>query len=244
MVQSYTSATQNNNKCPHGLPIGACPICSAMASGGSKRDKNTPRVKGEMSYNECLAEWHKIQARKEAKLNAKLDELKALNEYQKNNIILKGLNKIVGLIEKANVTVSNLLNKFANLPKIFSTPISMLLNNIIKPILNLTVNILNNLQLSLVNILKTTKQTIQNMMSMASVVFGEIQQFIENFKTNKFSKAIKIFLNLFNENNKDEQTEEEDKIQKRELILKKIKEVFKGVFRRKDKKTKDFLENE
>ena len=83
MVSSFANTIQNTAKCPHGNPIGACPICSGMGGGGISKNRDKPRRAGEMSYNECLAEWHKMQAAKnaknQAKLQAKADKL-ALNE--------------------------------------------------------------------------------------------------------------------------------------------------------------------
>ena len=80
LVAPYAAANsiQNSGKCPHGLPPGACPICSGMGGGGGiRRDKDKPRVAGEMSYNECMAAWIKIQAAKEAKIQAQIDKVEA-----------------------------------------------------------------------------------------------------------------------------------------------------------------------
>ena len=72
MVAPYNQTVQNTAKCPHGFPVGACPICSGMGGGGKSKDRDKARVPGEMTYNECLAEWHRMQAQKEAKQQAKL----------------------------------------------------------------------------------------------------------------------------------------------------------------------------
>ena len=42
--------------CPHGMAPGACPICSGKAGGGGGSSLNTPRVAGEMSWNQCYYE--------------------------------------------------------------------------------------------------------------------------------------------------------------------------------------------
>ena len=85
MVAPYNATIQNNNKCPHGYPIGACPICNGMSGGGIPKDRNKPRKAGEMSYNECLAEWHRMQRAEQAKQQDKAKNLEALNIYKEIN---------------------------------------------------------------------------------------------------------------------------------------------------------------
>ena len=64
-----SNAVQQINKmkagaCPHGLPTGACPICSCSAGSMKQSDKN--RKIGEMTYHECVMTGHAIRARKNA----------------------------------------------------------------------------------------------------------------------------------------------------------------------------------
>ena len=49
--------------CPHGLPPGACPICSKMAGGGSLRVGERPQKAGEMSYHQCAMIGNMMRAR-------------------------------------------------------------------------------------------------------------------------------------------------------------------------------------
>ena len=47
----------NNSRvgtCPHGLPLGACPICNGMGSGGAKKADFSAKP-GEMSWSQCAA---------------------------------------------------------------------------------------------------------------------------------------------------------------------------------------------
>ena len=45
-------------------------MCAGM-TGGAPKDRNKPRKAGEMSYNECMAEWRRIQAQQKAELQEK-----------------------------------------------------------------------------------------------------------------------------------------------------------------------------
>ena len=76
MVANLTQTIQNN-KCPHGFIVGTCPICSGMGSRASS-NKDKPRKAGEMSYNECLAQWMKMQALQNAKKEASIQRFENL----------------------------------------------------------------------------------------------------------------------------------------------------------------------
>ena len=54
---SLTAVQTNSARvgtCPHGLPLGACPICIGMGGGGMKKP-DVSATPGEMSWNECAA---------------------------------------------------------------------------------------------------------------------------------------------------------------------------------------------
>ena len=68
MATSVSRATNNKiGTCPHGLPMGACPICNGMGGGGSVKRDNKPR---EMTWNECYAIGQMLKAQKLARENS------------------------------------------------------------------------------------------------------------------------------------------------------------------------------
>lgn len=227
MQANYTQQVQNNNKCPHGFPLGACPICSGMG-GSSKQDKNKPRVAGEMSYNECLAQWHRIQARKEAKIQEKLDKI----EQAKNKLIL---NRIMAGLDKVSKNINDFIEKIEPMPQIIKIPIKIFTNTIIKPILNMISKIpeiIKNVQTSISNFISSVSE------KMASIL-GEIKNFINSQTENKLKKPIKLFLSLFTE--EEENKEENKEIEK--LKLRELKKVLKGIFRKKQHSKEEENEN-
>ena len=228
MTLGYTQTIQNNNKCPHGFPVGSCPICSGMG-GGSKQDKNKPRVAGEMSYNECLAQWHRMQAKKEAKIQERLDRI----EQAQNQLLL---NRIMAGLDKISKNINDFINKIEPMPKIIKAPIKIFINVIIKPILNIITKIpeiIKNIQTSISNFISSVSE------KMASVL-GEIRNFINFQFENKLKKPIKLFLSLFTE--EEENKEENEEIEK--LKLRELKKVLKGIFRKKQKNKEDKNENQ
>lgn len=228
MTLGYTQTIQNNNKCPHGFPVGSCPICSGMG-GGSKQDKNKPRVAGEMSYNECLAQWHRMQAKKEAKIQERLDRI----EQAQNQLLL---NRIMAGLDKISKNINDFINKIEPMPKIIKAPIKIFINVIIKPILNIISKIpeiIKNVQTSISNFISSVSE------KMASIL-GEIRNFINFQFENKLKKPIKLFLSLFTE--EEENKEENEEIEK--LKLRELKKVLKGIFRKKQKNKEDKNENQ
>lgn len=231
MVAPYAQAIQTGNKCPHGLPPGACPICSGMGGGGRK-DKDTARRPGEMTYNECMAAWIKIQAMQEAKLQAKIDKVEqALAQSLQN--------KIIANVEKAQQMLDSFLQKLDNMPAIIKTPIQVIVNNIIKPVLNLITKVataINNIQTFFSNI----TQFIASVGEKLAMVFGEIKNFINAKISENIKKTIKTVLSLFSEST--EENEESEEVKK--LKAREFKKVLKGLFRIKSKAREEEKEDE
>lgn len=224
MVNSYTQNVQNQAKCPHGFPVGTCPICSGMMGGASK-NRNKPRVAGEMSYNECLAEWHRILAKKEAK------ELKQANEFEalRQNLFSKKISEgIINLSKKFD----KFTQQIRTLPAILKAPAKIFSSLILRPIVNLMTKIpslINNVQMFFDNIKTFTSSVSEKMAS----VFGEIKNFIDDAFVKKYKKALKTILSLF-AGEQDEESEEAKKLNKKEL-----KKILKSIFKIKKMKEKD-----
>ena len=222
MVAPAGAATvQNAGKCPHGLPIGTCPICSGM-SGGSTQRKDKPRVPGEMTYAECMAAWIKIQAAKEAKIEAQIQRMENAQALHLQHRMIMGLDKAIQKLD-------TLIQKLDTMPNIIAIPIKIAINFIAKPILNFLTKIpqiINNIQ----TIFNNIRNFISSVSEKLASVFGEIKNFINAKISQPFKKTIKSILNFFTQG-EEEENEETEKIKSRE-----IKKVLKGLFRIKNKK--------
>ncbi len=234
-IQATNIQQSQNNKCPHGLPVGTCPICAGMGAGGSK-DKNKPRKPGEMSYNECMAAWLKMQAAKKAKLNedalrlenAKM-QTRELNHQNKLKIIK---NSLENYINKLNEIHKNLEVK----SKIISFAFKIISNFIIKPVIKLAILITNTISF-ISNIISNTLRFIndisQKILTFAREIFTEIKEKIKESIKKSFEKAKKSLLTLLNLF--CEQKEEENESEKN----KKLKEIFKKIFNNKNDKVEN-----
>ena len=223
MVTSYTQQVQNQAKCPHGFPLGACPICNGMAAGGTKR-KDKPRVPGEMSYNECLAQWHKMLALKEAKLQDKLDKIEANKLSLITNRIIQGLDKVQKNLDKFMKTVENA-------PALIKVPVKFIIKNIIKPVVNLIASLPNAIK-NIQTFFENTRIFINSVSEKLSSFIGEIKNFAFDKISKTYEKIKKTILNLFISG--EEEDEESKEISEREL-----KKILKSIFRIKNKEEKE-----
>lgn len=232
LVAPYAGAqsVQNGNKCPHGLPVGACPICSGMGGGSMRKDRDKPRVPGEMSYNECMAEWIKIQAAKEAKIQAEIKRVENMQAQLAQHRAFLGLDKAFTKLDK-------FVQKLNQMPPVISIPVKIIINVIVKPILNALMIIpkaINIIQTFLSNV----GQFISSVAEKLSAVLGEIKNFIDAKISQPIKKAVKTILAFFTQG-EDEENEEAEKIKSRE-----IKNILKGLFRIRSKEKEEKEEDE
>ncbi len=230
-MTGYMSQVNNNNAntCPHGLPLGACPICNGMGGGSTSKRTDEPRRPGEMTYQECYAQWKQMQrseAREQLMQEAMLKNAQLAEKIQKQ------------LVHLTN-TVSSILDKIQNtLPKPLAKVFGTISNNILKPMLNIIKNfpqIMRNLPFVAENI----KTMIINVADKVAALIGEMQNFVEK----KISESIKSLkkhtrklLALFGLD--DEYEDEKDKDELRvfkQFEIEKLKETLRKLITLKDK---------
>ena len=236
-MAGYLSQVNNNraNTCPHGLPLGACPICNGMGGGGGSTKKmDEPRRPGEMSYQECYAQWKQMQraqAREQALQEAMLKNAELAAKFQQQ------LTNVVN-------TAHNILDKIQqNLPKPVAKVFEGISNNILKPLLNIIKDfpqIIKNLP----NAIETIKNEIAKVAEKISAVIGEIQNFIEK----KISDATKVlkkkfrkllsFFGIEEEYEEDEELKEEITVFK-EFEIENLKELLRKLIRPRSQKEEE-----
>ena len=163
--------------CPHGMPLGACPICNGMAGGNSTSKRDIPRNVGEMSYNQCAAIGAMLRAQKNAKAQAKLaqqNHLQALADFQKN--ISNTHQRIMAL----SVLITN------TTPAIIAKPVNFILNNIVGKALT----IIQNLPTTITNLVQTVNQKITDISDKLTAIYGELKTAIGE-KISKFTSDLK-----------------------------------------------------
>ena len=163
--------------CPHGMPLGACPICNGMAGGNSTSKRDIPRNVGEMSYNQCAAIGAMLKAKKNAKAQAKLaqqNHLQALADFQKN--ISNTHQRIMALA----VLITN------TMPAVIAKPVNFILNNIVGKALT----IIQNLPAAIARFTQAINQKIADISDKLTAIYGELKAAIGE-KISKFTSDLK-----------------------------------------------------
>lgn len=183
--------------CPHGLPLGACPICNGMAGGNSTTKRDTPRNVGEMTYNQCAAIGAMLRAQKHARAQAQQaqqNHIQALANFQKNIA-----NTHQRLMEFATI-INN------TMPPIVAKPLNFVLTQIVGKILNFV----QNLPTTLANFSQVITQKFTEISDKLVAVFGELKAATEE-KISKFitetKKKLKSLFFIFG----TQETDDEDK---------------------------------
>lgn len=222
------------NQCPHGMPLGGCPICNPkMGGGGKKRDEvvkkpvQKPAQKpvqnpNEWSYARCLAEGRRLQAQK---ANAEAQKL-ALEKQ------ISGGEKLAKNLQIVSDKIQNVIQNIKN-PQV---------QQVVQTVANAVMNVLKQIPKAL-DLMQQTGQKLVQMLQGAGEKLTAILGDIKNFISRKFSEDIKkrakkiifsFFVILEGENYHDDETLA---IFKSREIRKFIVKIFKQDKRREDDTT-------
>lgn len=202
-MQLATVHVQNSRigTCPHGLPVGACPICNGMGGGGGARKADFSAKPGEMSWNQCAAIGAFLKAQKAAQ--------QANNQNYEN--FVQNMVKFQNTMASAHQRVSQMMAQIANsMPAIIAKPVNFILNTVV---LN-TLNALKNFPSAVVNFAQNIAQKLTDIADKLTAVYGELKAAIEKKISEAFKdlkKKVKSLFSIFkplNTENEDKQIDE------------------------------------
>lgn len=192
----------NNTKigcCPHGMPMGACPICSGMAGGNSTTKRDVPRNVGEMTYNQCLAIGIMLKNQKAAKQRADAAQqnfLQAVQQFQKT-------------LENAQNRISQLTQIISNtMPKLIAMPVNFVLN-----IAGKVLNIVSNISNIFVNIAQKFADITDKLTAMIGEFKAAVQKGLSNLM-NGIKKKLKSMFFIFGADETDDENQKIEETQK------------------------------
>lgn len=226
---SLTAIQSNNSKigtCPHGLPQGACPICSGMGGGMKKADFSAKP--GEMSWNECAAIGAFLKAQKNARLQREQDA-----QNFANNIKV-----FQNTLMNASQRLANIGGFFAqNTPAIIARPVNFVLNTVLGGIVRTIANIPSTIS----NIIQTVQQKLADISDKLTAMVGELKASIEkkiseSLKTLK--KKIKSIFSIFNSQNIDNEEKQIDETKKTFKLKTFIHDLYKKLTEKEKNDTK------
>lgn len=231
---AYGAVQANNARigtCPHGLPQGACPICSGMGGGGGMRKADFSAKPGEMSWNECAAIGAFLKAQQNAKLQRQQD---AQNFAQQAVAFQNAMNK-------ASQNISMLARFFSvNTPAIIARPVNFILNTVIGGTLNAIRSFPQTVQIAFQNF----GQKLADISDKLAAVYGEVKTAIakkisENI--NELKKKVKSLFSIFTPQDADNDDKQIDETKKAFKLKTFIHDLYKKL---KNEDEKDLEDNE
>lgn len=217
--------------CPHGLPLGACPICNGMGGGGGMRKADFSAKPGEMSWNECAA----IGAFLKAQQNAKLQHQQDIQNFAQQAIAFQNA------MNNASQRIS-VLSQFvaANTPAIIAKPVNFILNTVIGGMLNAVKSLPQTIQAAIQNL----GQKLADISDKLVAVYGEIKTAIAkkiSETVNELKKKVKSLFSIFNPQDSDNNDKQVDETKKAFKLKTFIHDLYKKL---KEENEKDLEENE
>lgn len=190
--------------CPHGLPLGACPICNGMGGGGGMKKADFSAKPGEMSWNECAA----IGAFLKAQQNAKLQRQQDAQNFAQQAIAFQNA------MTNASQRMASLAQFFsANTPAIIARPVNFVLNNIIGS----AINTIKNIPASISNAIQTLGQKLADISDKLTAMVGELTAAINKKISETFSelkKKVKSLFSIFSPQDADDEEKKIDETKK------------------------------
>lgn len=180
--------------CPHGLPIGACPICNGSGGGGGVSRRDVPRNPGEMTYAQCAAIGAMMKANKlakQAREEANLQHLQNLANFQKS------MDKAI----QKNIQLAAIIQN--SMPAIISKPVNFILNTV----LNGALNFIKNLPVNISNIIQNFNQKLIDISDKLTAMAGEFKAAAAKTLSDAFKilkKKAKSLFSIFTAQNLDD----------------------------------------
>jgi hypothetical protein len=205
--------------CPHGLPQGACPICSGMGGGGGIKKNERPA--GEMTWDECFAIGQMLKTQKLASQKRDLAMQAQFNPPVKNISYLENIaQKIADLTQKLSEFVQNsqttTLKPFVKL-LILAVKVAIPVLNILKSISLIAQKTINFIQ-----------EKAADISDKLNAILGELKNSIEKQISDKLTDFKKKIKSLFSVFETSETKDEDSKIDEAKAILK-LKTIFHNV---------------
>ncbi len=210
---SATSSVRSG-LCPHGLPPGACPICSGMGGGAGKVVTADFSAKaGEMSYNQCAAIGAFLKSLENARMAKDSD-------YQNRIIAMAMFEQDMAKMAKNLQTFINNMSQSAA-----TRPLAIIAQNVILPV----VNFMKELP---VNFLQMTANIANKLFEISDklvAIYGELKAAVDK-KISDFSKTIKKKLtSIFEIFKPTNDSSDDERIEAYEKQLSKLKGLLEKI---------------
>ncbi len=225
-VSSVTAV--RSGLCPHGLPPGACPICSGMGGSSNKVQTADFSAKpGEMSWNECAAIGAFLKSLKNARLAREAD-------YQSHllNIAMFEKNMV-----KASQNLANFIQTLSG--NALTKPVAIVLQNVAMPILQH----IKNVPVNIMNTIATISQKLADISDKLTAIYGELKAAINKKVSDFFNKVKKKLVSIFMIFTPNNDADENELMVELEKKLEKLKQMLNKITRKLPEKKKKNANN-
>lgn len=225
-VSSVTAV--RSGLCPHGLPPGACPICSGMGGSSNKVQTADFSAKpGEMSWNECAAIGAFLKSLKNARLAREAD-------YQSHllNIAMFEKNMV-----KASQNLANFIQTLSG--NALTKPVAVVLQNVAMPILQH----IKNVPVNIMNTIATISQKLADISDKLTAIYGELKAAINKKVSDFFNKVKKKLVSIFMIFTPNNDADENELMVELEKKLEKLKQMLNKITRKLPEKKKKNANN-
>lgn len=206
-VSSVTAV--RSGLCPHGLPYGACPICSGMGGGSKVQTADFSAKPGEMSWNECAAIGAFLKSLQNARLAREAD-------YQSHLVN-------IAMFEKNMTKAAQNLSSFIQVlsQNALTKPVAVVMQNVVLPILDKV----KNLPVNVLNTIANISQKLADISDKLTAIYGELKAAIEKKVSdfmNKVKKKLVSIFQIFTPHNDGDENELMVELEKKLEKLKKM----------------------
>ena len=212
-ISAVQASGVRSGLCPHGLPPGACPICSSGMGSSKVVTADFSAKPGEMSWNECAAIGAFLKSIQNARLAREADyqnQIIAMAQFQNN--MTKMAQNLQTFIQ--NMSQSSL-----------TRPLAMVAQNILLPV----VKFMKDLPVNFLQATANLAQKLTDITDKLTAIYGELKAAMDK-KFSDFAKKVKKkIISIFeifraeNESSEDERIEDYQKqLNKLQTLLEKI----------------------
>lgn len=212
-ISAVQASGVRSGLCPHGLPPGACPICSGGMGASKVVTADFSAKPGEMSWNECAAIGAFLKSIQNARLAREADyqnQIIAMAQFQNN---------MTKMAQNLQTFIQNMSQSA------LTRPLAMVAQNILLPV----VKFMKDLPVNFLQATANLAQKLTDITDKLTAIYGELKAAMDK-KFSDFAKKVKKkIISIFeifraeNENSEDERIEDYQKqLNKLQTLLEKI----------------------
>ena len=218
-VSAVQTTGVRSGLCPHGLPVGACPICSGGMGSNQVATADFSAKPGEMSWNECAAIGAFLKSLRNARLARESD-------YQNRIIAMAQFqNNMAKMAQNLQTFIQNMSQSA------LTRPLAMIAQNVLLPV----VKFMKDLPVNFLQATANVAQKLADITDKLTAIYGELKASMDK-KFSDFAKKVKKkILSIFEIFKAENESSDDERIEDYEKQLNKLKTLLEKITNRPTK---------